>query len=308
MPSYGRRRSSPLAPRPRSRTARPARMRYRVDGEPQLVIGIPLDEGAGGLLRVRLASTTSRTRSGRWRCRCSAPSVVTTLVGGALGYWLSRRTLRPLANVGLAAEAIAGGRLDTRLEGTDDPDLNVLVVVVQPHGPGPRGADRPRRPLRVRRQPRAAQPAHDALRVDRGAGLAARRDARRRRAVGPRPPGRRRRAASSSWSTTCSRSPASTPASPASSSSEVRLAELVRQAVACAAATTVPTVEIDADLAGDGRPGRQAPAGARHRQPPRQRREVRRRRHAGWRWSRPATACASPSRTAARVSRRTSGT
>ncbi len=54
--------------------------------------------------------------------------MVTTLVGGTLGYWLSRRTLRPLANVGLAAEAIAGGRLDTRLEGTEDPDLNVLVT------------------------------------------------------------------------------------------------------------------------------------------------------------------------------------
>ena len=45
-----------------------------------------------------------------------------------LGWWASRRTLRPLADVSMAAEALAGGRLDTRLEAEDDPDLGVLVT------------------------------------------------------------------------------------------------------------------------------------------------------------------------------------
>ncbi len=36
--------------------------------------------------------------------------------------------LRPLLDVGAAAEAIAGGRLDTRLTVGDDPDLDVLAV------------------------------------------------------------------------------------------------------------------------------------------------------------------------------------
>ena len=34
--------------------------------------------------------------------------------------------MRPLADAALAAKAIAGGRLDTRLESTDDRDLRVL--------------------------------------------------------------------------------------------------------------------------------------------------------------------------------------
>ena len=45
----------------------------------------------------------------------TAASIVTALAGAMLGWWASRRTLLPLADVGLAAEAIAGGRLDNRL-------------------------------------------------------------------------------------------------------------------------------------------------------------------------------------------------
>jgi len=103
-----------------------ARMRITIDGEPQLVVGIPINDGAAYYYEVVSFKELERTLSSLAVSLFGA-SVVTTLVGGTLGYWLSRRTLRPLANVGLAAEAIAGGRLDTRLEGTEDPDLNVLV-------------------------------------------------------------------------------------------------------------------------------------------------------------------------------------
>ncbi|MCP3855784.1 MAG: HAMP domain-containing histidine kinase [Actinomycetia bacterium] len=54
-------------------------------------------------------------------------SLITTLLGAALGAWASRRLLIPLAEVSVAAEAIAGGRLDTRLETGTDPDLASLV-------------------------------------------------------------------------------------------------------------------------------------------------------------------------------------
>jgi len=47
----------------------------------------------------------------------------TTIVGIGLGLFASRRAVRPLANAAQAARAIADGRLDTRLEPTDDPDL-----------------------------------------------------------------------------------------------------------------------------------------------------------------------------------------
>ena len=103
-----------------------ARMLVPINGEPQLVLGVPLEEGGGGYYEIVPFNELEDTLRSLAVSLFGA-SVVTTLVGGTLGYWLSRRTLRPLANVGLAAEAIAGGRLDTRLEGTDDPDLNVLV-------------------------------------------------------------------------------------------------------------------------------------------------------------------------------------
>lgn len=55
-------------------------------------------------------------------------SAVTTVAGGLVGFWASRRVLEPLRNVGLAAEAIAGGQLDTRLTSGDDRDLDPLVA------------------------------------------------------------------------------------------------------------------------------------------------------------------------------------
>jgi signal transduction histidine kinase len=53
---------------------------------------------------------------------------LTTLAGGLFGFLASRRVLVPLRNVGLAAEAIAGGQLDTRLTSGEDRDLDPLVA------------------------------------------------------------------------------------------------------------------------------------------------------------------------------------
>ncbi|CAN5526222.1 HAMP domain-containing sensor histidine kinase [soil metagenome] len=97
-----------------------------INGEPELVVGIPINDGTAAYYEIVSFAELQDTLESLGVSLFGA-SVVTSLVGGMLGYWLSRRTLRPLANVGLAAEAIAGGRLDTRLEGTEDPDLNVLV-------------------------------------------------------------------------------------------------------------------------------------------------------------------------------------
>jgi signal transduction histidine kinase len=105
----------------------PARMRIDVDGEPQLVIGIPLPSVKSAYYEfVSLDETQSTLES--LSVSLFGAALVTTLAGAALGLWASRRTLRPLADVGVAAEAIAGGRLDTRLRQVDDPDLHVLVA------------------------------------------------------------------------------------------------------------------------------------------------------------------------------------
>ena len=54
-------------------------------------------------------------------------ALLTTMVGVGFGFFASRRAVRPLANAASAARAIAAGRLDTRLEATDDPDLLALT-------------------------------------------------------------------------------------------------------------------------------------------------------------------------------------
>jgi signal transduction histidine kinase len=107
----------------------PASMRFELDGEPQLAVGMPLrsDDGSTALY-FEVASLEDL--SGTLESLATAlfgGSLVTTLAGAVLGWWTSRRTLRPLANVSVAAEAIAGGRLDTRLESVGDPDLSTLV-------------------------------------------------------------------------------------------------------------------------------------------------------------------------------------
>ena len=53
-------------------------------------------------------------------------AVVTTLVGLLLGQFSAQRVVQPLTDAARAARAIADGRLDTRLEITDDPDLREL--------------------------------------------------------------------------------------------------------------------------------------------------------------------------------------
>jgi signal transduction histidine kinase len=54
-------------------------------------------------------------------------SAISTGLGVLLGIFSARRAVRPLSTAAQAASAIAGGRLDTRFETTEDPDLGVLT-------------------------------------------------------------------------------------------------------------------------------------------------------------------------------------
>jgi signal transduction histidine kinase len=53
-------------------------------------------------------------------------SAMTTSMGVLLGRWAANRAVRPLSDAARAAKAIAGGRLDTRLEPDDDTGLKEL--------------------------------------------------------------------------------------------------------------------------------------------------------------------------------------
>ena len=79
-------------------------------------------EGELGLSSQLIAETL-----GSVRASLVLATIITVLVGLILGIVSSERVVRPLAGAADAARAIADGRLDTRLEPTDDPDLNALT-------------------------------------------------------------------------------------------------------------------------------------------------------------------------------------
>jgi signal transduction histidine kinase len=103
----------------------PARQIVRIDDELTIVVGwavpdvgayfefFPLDDIESNLSNLRVALILA--------------TIITTGLGILVGVFSARRAVRPLGTAAQAASAIAGGRLDTRLENTDDPDLRVLT-------------------------------------------------------------------------------------------------------------------------------------------------------------------------------------
>jgi len=103
----------------------PARMITNVGDETVLVVGIPLPE-LGGYFEFFSMEDDNRALS-NVALSLFLAAVITTLLGVLLGAFAARRAVRPVAAAAQAAKAIAGGRLDTRLDDTQDPDLGVLA-------------------------------------------------------------------------------------------------------------------------------------------------------------------------------------
>jgi two-component system sensor histidine kinase MtrB len=103
------------------------RMQFRNErGEMMLVIGVPIPARDAQYYEGVPLVETEKALSGLALSLFGA-SIVTTMLAGLVGFWISRRALTPLIDVGRAAEAIAGGQLDTRLEVGGDPELEVLT-------------------------------------------------------------------------------------------------------------------------------------------------------------------------------------
>ena len=116
----------PVSLQERVDAGRAARMRFDNRGEPFLAIGVPVPSlGAQYYEGVSLLDL-SETLNGLAISLLGA-SALTTIAGGLVGFWASRRVFSPLLDVGRAAEAIAGGRLDTRLDVGGDPDLDLIA-------------------------------------------------------------------------------------------------------------------------------------------------------------------------------------
>ncbi|MEY2959953.1 MAG: hypothetical protein RLZZ01_2521 [Actinomycetota bacterium] len=103
-----------------------ARMFVEVGSDLHLVVGFPIDDGAAFFEFFSLVDVTETLDSVRLALLLG--TVITTVLGVVAGSFAARRAVRPVGVAAQAAKAIAGGRLDTRLEPTDDPDLSVLAA------------------------------------------------------------------------------------------------------------------------------------------------------------------------------------
>lgn len=104
----------------------PARQRYHAAGGTTLSVGIPLGARAAYFEVSRLREL-DRTLS-TLRNSLLLASAVLVLGSFGLAVWASRRILTPVAEIGRAATAIAGGQLDARLDAGGDDELFALAT------------------------------------------------------------------------------------------------------------------------------------------------------------------------------------
>jgi signal transduction histidine kinase len=104
----------------------PASQRFKLAGSLQMGVGIPIPVVGAAYFEVfSLQDLDNSLRI--LALTLAAGSVAIIIAGVFIGRWASGRALRPLGDVAQAAVAIAGGRLDTRLETFDEADLAMLA-------------------------------------------------------------------------------------------------------------------------------------------------------------------------------------
>jgi len=103
-----------------------ARMITKIDGETFEVVGLPLVGVNAHYFEFFSLEQDNETLS-NVALSLFLAATITTGLGVLVGVLAARRAVRPVADASEAAKAIAGGRLETRLAPTDDPDLGVLA-------------------------------------------------------------------------------------------------------------------------------------------------------------------------------------
>ncbi|HET6951067.1 MAG TPA: HAMP domain-containing sensor histidine kinase [Acidimicrobiales bacterium] len=116
----------PAALRDTVRSGQAARMRFDLDGTTQLAVGVPLESIDGAYFEIVSLKELEDTLESI-SISLLAAAILSTLAGAGIGWWAARRVLRPLRGIGEAAHAIATGRLETRVEASDDADLATLA-------------------------------------------------------------------------------------------------------------------------------------------------------------------------------------
>lgn len=100
--------------------------RFELDGKPYLAVGVSIRESNANYFEAFPLTTTDRVLRVIGTALLVGSGII-TLLAAALGWWTSRRLLKPVSRVAAAAGGIASGGLDTRLEPESDPELNRLA-------------------------------------------------------------------------------------------------------------------------------------------------------------------------------------
>jgi two-component system sensor histidine kinase MtrB len=104
-----------------------ATQRISLDDTLYLAVGMPLPGHDAAFFELYpMTGTEQATRA--LTLGLSAATVVTVILGVAVGRGATRVALRPLERLNAAAAAVASGRLGVRLEETGDPDLQPLAT------------------------------------------------------------------------------------------------------------------------------------------------------------------------------------
>jgi two-component system, OmpR family, sensor histidine kinase MtrB len=105
-----------------------SRMTSVIAREPTIVVGVPLTDVDGDATYFEFVSISDVNETlDSVALSLVFGALITTMFGVVLGWFAANRAVRPLAEAAQAAQLIAGGRLDTRLEATDDVDLRMLA-------------------------------------------------------------------------------------------------------------------------------------------------------------------------------------
>lgn len=100
--------------------------RIHRNGEPALIVGIPL-AGAAAFYEIVSLGELERTLQ-LLALVLTAVAIMVAAGGAALGWYVTRHALRPVTAVADAARGIAAGDLTTRLDPATEPDLAPLSV------------------------------------------------------------------------------------------------------------------------------------------------------------------------------------
>ncbi|KUL22815.1 sensor histidine kinase [Actinoplanes awajinensis] len=100
--------------------------RVRRDGQPSLIVGVPL---AGSAAFYEIVSLAELDRTLQLLALVlTAVAIMVAAGGAAVGWYVTRQALRPMAAVAGAAHGIAAGDLSTRLDPAAEPDLAPLSL------------------------------------------------------------------------------------------------------------------------------------------------------------------------------------